>query len=55
MLLQVHDELVFDCPENELEAVAGIVRETMQSAFELVVPLKTDAKAGPNWSNLEPL
>ena len=55
MLLQVHDELVFDCPENELEAVAGIVRETMQSAFELVVPLKTDAKAGPNWSNLDPL
>ncbi len=55
MLLQVHDELVFDCPENELEAVAGIARETMQSAFELVVPLKTDAKAGPNWSNLEPL
>ncbi len=55
MLLQVHDELVFDCPESEVEAVAGIVRETMQSAFELVVPLKTDAKAGPNWSNLEPL
>ncbi len=53
MLLQVHDELVFDCPENELESVAGIVQETMQSAFELVVPLKTDAKAGFNWSDLE--
>jgi len=55
MLLQVHDELVFDCPEIELKAVAGIVQETMQLAFEVVVPLKTEAKAGFNWSDLNPL
>ena len=55
MLLQVHDELVFDCPEEELDEVARIVQETMQGAFELVVPLKTEAKSGPNWAELQPL
>ena len=55
MLLQVHDELVFECPEDELRATAVLVEKVMQGAFELVVPLKTDTKAGTNWADMKPL
>ncbi len=55
MLLQVHDELVLECPEAELPATAGRVRQVMQDAFQLRVPLKTEAKAGPNWSDMAPV
>jgi DNA polymerase-1 len=55
MLLQVHDELVFECPEDELRATAALVERVMQGAFELVVPLKTDTKAGTNWADMKPL
>lgn len=49
MLLQVHDELVFECPDAELEATTGLVVEVMGEAYKLKVPLKTDAKSGRNW------
>ena len=52
MILQVHDELVFDVPEDELREVADLVRETMESAVVLDVPLKVDVKAGRNWLEL---
>jgi DNA polymerase-1 len=55
MLLQVHDELVLECPQGQLEATARIVQEQMQQAYKLTVPLKTDAKAGPNWAEMEPV
>ncbi len=55
MLLQVHDELVLECPRSELAATARRAREVMQDAFRLRVPLKTDAKAGPNWSDMAPV
>ncbi|HEX6941373.1 MAG TPA: DNA polymerase I [Gemmatimonadaceae bacterium] len=49
MLLQVHDELVLEAPPNETEAVAGIVREAMENAAQLSVPLVVDLGVGPNW------
>jgi DNA polymerase-1 len=52
MLLQVHDELVLECPEKEVEAAAQLVKKTMSEAFKLRVPLKTDAKVGRNWAEL---
>jgi len=55
MILQVHDELVFDVPKDELKEVADLVRETMENAVVLDVPLKADVKAGPNWLDLRKL
>ena len=55
MLLQVHDELVFECPEREIETTSDVVSKIMQDAYTLKVPLKTDSKAGINWAVLEPL
>lgn len=55
MLLQVHDELMLECPEGEIEQTATIVHDVMQAAYCLVVPLKTDAKAGSNWADMQPL
>ncbi|TFH37296.1 MAG: DNA polymerase I [Anaerolineales bacterium] len=52
MLLQVHDELVFECHQNELAATVGLVQQIMQAAYVLKVPLKTDAKAGENWADM---
>jgi DNA polymerase-1 len=54
MLLQVHDELVFECPPEQLQSSAEIIQEYMRSAYKLDVPLKTDAKSGQNWAELEP-
>ena len=55
MLLQVHDELVLEVPHEELEPVAVLVREVMESAFDLDVPLQVDIEAGPNWYDMEQL
>jgi DNA polymerase-1 len=55
MLLQVHDELVFECPKKELAATAALVQDVMQQASALHVPLKTDAKSGPNWTEMSPV
>ncbi len=52
LLLQVHDELLLECPEAEMAETARRVQQTMQSALALSVPLKTDAKAGPNWAEM---
>jgi DNA polymerase-1 len=49
MILQVHDELVFEAPEGELEALARLVRERMQSVYALRVPLHVDVGTGKNW------
>ncbi len=50
MVLQVHDELVFDVPQVELEQVRSLVREEMEGAVELDVPLNVDIGVGVNWS-----
>jgi len=49
MLLQVHDELVFECPKAELKETARVVQETMENAFPLSIPLSTEARYGANW------
>ncbi|MGD2252431.1 MAG: DNA polymerase I [Anaerolineales bacterium] len=54
MLLQVHDELVFECPEAEVPESLKTIRQVMQSAYELCVPLKTDALVGSNWEQMKP-
>jgi DNA polymerase-1 len=46
MLLQVHDELVFEVPQNELEKTIPLLKEVMEKAFTLSVPLVTEAKVG---------
>ncbi|MGL4419154.1 MAG: DNA polymerase I, partial [Gemmataceae bacterium] len=49
MLLTVHDEIVFECPDEELTALAAMAREEMIDALQLNVPLRVDVAAGPNW------
>lgn len=49
MLLQVHDELVFEVPQDELEIMKELVPETMEKALSLSVPLKADVSYGDNW------
>ncbi|HLH73272.1 MAG TPA: DNA polymerase, partial [Chloroflexota bacterium] len=53
MILQVHDELVFEVPEAELEVVRPLVIELMENAFPMTVPLRVEGHVGPNWSALE--
>jgi DNA polymerase I len=55
MLLQVHDELVLEVPRSEVDAVAPILRETMESALKLDVPLTVDIKVGDDWESMKPL
>jgi DNA polymerase-1 len=55
MLLQVHDELVLECPDSELEKTASLVKKIMEEAYKLKVPLLTEARYGPNWNEMSPL
>jgi DNA polymerase-1 len=54
MLLQVHDELVLEAPDDEVDAVIPLVQEVMGGASELVVPLKVDVEVGQNWLEMTP-
>ncbi|HRN41035.1 MAG TPA: DNA polymerase, partial [Vicingus sp.] len=49
MLLQVHDELVFDVYKLELETIKTIVKDKMENAFKLVVPLEVEMNSAKNW------
>jgi DNA polymerase-1 len=59
MLLQVHDELVLECPEAELIATAALVRRVMENAYSLgngtpqYVPLRSEARSGYNWFEMQ--
>jgi len=53
MTLQVHDELVLEVPEGELDVVTPLVKSTMEGAFQLDVPLKVDTKVGKNWLEMK--
>ncbi|HLE59148.1 MAG TPA: DNA polymerase, partial [Candidatus Limnocylindria bacterium] len=53
MLLQVHDELVFETDEAELPALAGLARELMEGALPLDVPLTVDLKVGNDWEQMD--
>jgi len=55
LLLQVHDELLLEVPEQDAEALCKLVGEEMSQAYTLKVPLKVDVKRGPNWSDMDSL
>jgi len=54
MLLQIHDELIFEVPSEEVDGLACLVREEMTTVQQLGVPLKVDVKVGDNWADCEP-
>jgi DNA polymerase-1 len=55
MILQVHDELLFEAPEEEVRPFAPVLCDLMANALKLDVPLVVDLKVGPNWEDLRPL
>jgi DNA polymerase-1 len=55
MLLQVHDELIFEVPKEELKCTVELVTRVMEGAYTLAIPLSTEAKAGPSWGEMEKL
>jgi DNA polymerase-1 len=50
MLLQIHDELLFEVPENKVDEATRIIKRDMEQAWELSVPLEVDIGAGDNWA-----
>lgn len=55
MLLQVHDELVVECLLTELSGVVGVVRDIMENAYRMGIPLTTEARWGMNWDEMKPV
>ncbi len=55
MLLQVHDELVLECPRAEMEKTARVVQEVMADAYPMSIPLSTEARWGVNWGEMKVL
>jgi len=55
MILQVHDELVLECPSIELEQTAHVVQQVMENAYPISIPLTTEARWGTNWDELKPI
>jgi DNA polymerase-1 len=55
MLLQVHDELLFETPEKELEKTAKVIQDVMTNAYPLSIPLSTEARYGKNWGDMKPI
>ena len=53
MTLQVHDELVFDVPPNEVDEIKALVEREMEGAYTLTVPLRVDVGSGPNWDEVK--
>jgi DNA polymerase-1 len=54
LLLQIHDELVFEVPSTEIDTLARLAATRMSTAYPLAVPLKVDVKVGDNWAAAEP-
>jgi DNA polymerase I len=55
LLLSVHDELLFEVPRDQVEPLAALVRQTMEGALPLSVPLTVDVKVGDDWESMTPL
>jgi DNA polymerase-1 len=53
MILQVHDELLFEAPEKEVPQLKKLVKEVMENAYKFRVPILTETKSGPNWRDLK--
>ena len=55
MLLQIHDELIFEVSANDVEPVAALVKTEMEHAIALSVPVEVTLKTGRSWYDVEPL
>jgi DNA polymerase-1 len=55
MILQVHDELLFEAPQEEKDRLVSRIRAIMEGVLPLRVRLKVDISAGPNWADMEKL
>jgi DNA polymerase-1 len=53
MILQVHDELLFEAPAKEIDSLGKLVREEMEGVHKLAVPLVVEVGTGPNWRDLD--
>jgi DNA polymerase-1 len=53
MLLQVHDEIVIECPQGELDKTVSVLQHVMESAYELSIPLSTEARFGRSWGEMK--
>jgi DNA polymerase-1 len=53
MILQVHDELIFECPGAEVEEMRALCLEIMPKSLEMKVPLKIDTKVGRSWGEMQ--
>ena len=54
MLLQVHDELVFEVPDDEVEKIKPVIKDLMENTFKLSVPVVVEIKIGQNWGQMKP-
>ena len=52
MIVQVHDELIFEVPDDEIEDMQAVVLSTMPKAMKLLVPLEVALKSGPTWGDM---
>ncbi|MFA5119133.1 MAG: DNA polymerase I [Candidatus Omnitrophota bacterium] len=53
MMMQIHDELVFDIPKKQMPGCVGIIKDKMEHVFELAIPIKVDIKTGQNWLDMQ--
>ena len=53
MVMQIHDELVFEAPADEITVMGRLIKEEMEGVYKLLVPLKVNVKAGRNWQDME--
>jgi DNA polymerase-1 len=53
MILQVHDDLLFEAPEKEIPRLTSLVKEVMETVYKLRVPLLVETKVGPNWRDMK--
>jgi DNA polymerase-1 len=52
MIMQVHDELVFEIPEQEIQKGISMIQKEMETVIELIVPLKVSIHSGKNWAGV---
>ena len=55
LVLQVHDDLILEVPQQEVEQVVALIKDKMEHACTLKVPLEVSVKVGPNWYDMEPV
>ncbi|MBN2047857.1 MAG: DNA polymerase I [Anaerolineaceae bacterium] len=53
LLLQIHDELMLECPDHQIKETVQLVQEVMENTYQLSIPLLTEAKVGKNWAEME--